>query len=200
VIQDIDWHYSPIPEKKIQFDTRDQRTALYHYTSHSKLLNEYLLHPGTTNRDQQTTLDRRIQHIDSTIRANKWPYKHSLVYSGIGFDPQPLFSKKQKKLKLKAYTSSTHEGYLANKYARGHQKLKIADNYHILAIHLQHGDPAIHISDFSSYPKELETLVGRDITIKHLHTETYNQLGPTDLPCKTHIHHVKIIDPGKHYK
>jgi len=136
--------------------------------------------PSSTQKALQSTVDG----LDYTI--NKYPIGHKLnVYSGLSFDPRDHFDENGR-MQSPAFISATHSKRIATDFAT---KRAGGDSpINIMHFHLEPGDPATHISQYSGFPGEKETLIGRNTTLRHMGTQSYSDPNGRTI----NIHHVAI--------
>lgn len=127
-----------------------------------------------------------VAGLDSAIANN--PIRHKVsTYSGVSFDPRTKLDKKGR-MKSSAFISSTHDKKVSRGFSYGgHTSFRPT---HTIQFHLRPGDPATHISQHSHLGGEHETVIGRNATLEHMHTDSH---WDPDNEHWTHIHHMRIV-------
>ena len=182
-------------EKTAKNDDISSTTANYinDYTRDSSELNHDLVACHRQHVDPKLDADmsnRRgtITHLD---KATKHPIGHEThLYSGIGFDPREHLTPSDKGhalLHLPAYTSTTHDKRTAAGFST-----PVNSERHILHIHAKPTDHGAHVSPWSHFPQEHETILPRHTTLRvHPTPDTYE--GPTVRTGRTvHVWHATI--------
>jgi hypothetical protein len=156
------------------------------YTSSSSDVNFALIHAHKNKKDIEPYYHQSIHHLDS---ATSRPIGHHLhLYSGLGFNPDHM-KNKNGHVHLPAYTSMTHDKSRAREFALDKAYKHEDGSKHILHIHMKKTDKGLHVSHFSHYHDEHETILPRNTKIKiHKKPTIYNDYG-----SKTHVWHAHII-------
>lgn len=156
------------------------------YTDTSRDLNRELINSHKDKKEPHRYWHQTVHHLDS---ATKRPIGHHVhLYSGLGFDPHSI-KNKNGHVHLPAYTSLTHDKRKAHSFAHDHYHGDEI-HQHILHVHMKKKDKGLHVSHFSHYPEEHETILPRNTKIKiHKKPSIYHEWGGR----KVHVWHAHII-------
>jgi hypothetical protein len=150
-------------------------------------LNKDLIEHGEPKR----LIDKRMHEA---IMNNASPAKREFhLYSGTKVD----FGKLAKQSNDGILYSPAHiSASSALDVAENHIR-KIHDNiHHIVHIHVQKGDPYLHISHLSRYEDEHETVIPSGTKLKYSHSEKRKRQ-TREGPMNFHMHHFTIVGDNK---
>jgi len=161
------------------------------YTSSSADLNSNLIAAHKSKHDKyphkiDSYYHQSIHHLDS---ATKRPIGHHIhLYSGLGFNPAHM-KNKNGHVHLPAYTSMTHDKFKAHGFSIDKSYKHENGDRHILHLHMKKNDKGLHVSHFSHYHDEHETILPRNTKIKiHKKPTVYHEYGR-----KVHVWHAHVI-------
>lgn len=155
-----------------------EKNSIKKYTLTSKRLNKDLIAGDKLSSDHQ----KISSHLDAAI--DRHPIQHGFhVYSGLGFDPTD-HTDENGRMHSPAYISATHSKNEAHAFTTQHKGV-----HHIARITLHPGDPAIHVSPYSSSTHENETVIKKGITLQHNGHEDYED----DNGLRYRVHKLSIV-------
>jgi len=170
--------------KKAKPLSKKEGETVNHYCDSSEGINDSLLRAHKNKEKMEPYFKEHVKHLDKVTRN---PIEHDLhVYSGIGFNPREYVNSSGH-LHLPAYTSATHHKATAHWFAHSDaaRDREEKPTKHILHIHLNPSDHAVHVSAHSPSPEEHETILPRNTTLK-VHPK------PTILSDGTHVWHSTV--------
>lgn len=191
-----DQHIHPDDRFYLKSFTTDADYNLHHednlHNAHasSRQLNKDLIEHGEPKR----LIDKRMHEA---IMNNVSPAKREFhLYSGTRINFGKLAKQsKDEILYSPAHISASSALHIAEDHIR-----KIHNNnkkdHHIVHIHVQRGDPYLHISHLSRYEDEHETVVPSGTKLKYSHSEKRKRQ-TWEGPVNFHMHHFTIVGDNK---
>ncbi len=173
-----------ILNKQRKISMKDTKT-IKRYTDGSEAINKHLIrsHINSEYKNPVKGIYSKIKNTDEALRKNKLSH-HLHVYTGIGFHPGDMLKHtKDNIIHLPAYTSTTHNKYVAANFA-DKKKWDIAsaghEGKHLIHLHLKPGDKATHVSHISYFKNEHETILPRNTKLKinpkpEIHKDHYGE-------------------------
>jgi hypothetical protein len=172
------------------YDARSPHDHISNSHASSRQLNKDLIEHGEPKR----AIDHKIHEA---IVNNISPAKRDFhVYSGTRANLGDL-AKQSKDMILHsaAHISASSCPNVAKEHIeRIHENSTAV--HHIAHIHVQKGNPYLHVSEYSKYPEEYETIIPVGTKLKFSHT-TYHRANastPRKKPIDFHVHHFTITD------
>jgi len=165
------------------------RDDIREYTGSSRDLNAHLLQKKRKDKYFHS-LAKQLHKTTSALLG------HDVhLYSGVRSDPEKWDKNSKGHVRLKAFTSMTHDKKVAHSFARtwaeNHGK-RGSKNLHIIHIHAKSTDHGMHVRKYSAHANEHETILPADTYIKKHPKHKTPEIHESPDGTKVHIHHYVI--------